>query len=69
MSDTTPTPTSAVTQLVQGKQKLEKQIAALLIEFEEDYALNSLSNIRITRWNGSNNAWGKIVEVQIQLTL
>lgn len=52
-----------IEKIRQDKKQLEDSIKCLLNEFEKTYGQNTIKSIGITRWNGSNTAFGTISEV------
>ena len=51
------------------KNKLEKEIKESLNKFEDKYGLDLITKVIFTRFNGSNNASGKITGVDITIVL
>jgi hypothetical protein len=52
-----------IEKIKQDKKQLENSIKDLLNEFEKTYGQNTIKSIAITRWNGSNTAFGVVSEV------
>lgn len=51
------------------KDVFKKKITALLIEFEEEFGGNVVEEIRIIRWNGSNNAFGDVIDTDLKIKI
>lgn len=51
------------------KNKLQTEIAKLIIQFEDKYGQDTIKTLYIKRWNGSNNAFGKVSEICANIAL
>lgn len=56
-----------IQELCDAKQVLEKRIAELLRAFEDAAGKQMVEGVKIRRWNGSNECWGPVSEVIIQV--
>lgn len=54
-----------IEQAKQDIKTLELSIKTLLLEFEKKYGEDMLNSISISRWNGSNNAFGWVSKVKV----
>lgn len=58
-----------IEQAIIDKKRMTDKIAEAIREFEEVYGPNSVGNIHIHRWNGSNSAFGRVVDIRADVVL
>lgn len=58
-----------IEKIKQDKKQLEDSIKDLLNEFEKTYGQNTIESIGLTRWNGSNTAFGAVSEVNSSINI
>ena len=58
-----------IEKLKQDKKQLEASIKDLLNEFEKTYGQNTIESIGVTRWNGSNSAFGYVSGVHCSVDI
>jgi len=56
-------------QIRSDKKQLVEKIKDLLNEFEVKYGQDIITDIKVSRWNGSNAAWGKISDIFISIRI
>ena len=56
-------------ELRESKVQLENEVKKLLLKFEQENGADLVRSIDLTRWNGSNNAFGPISKVSIALLI
>jgi len=54
-----------IEELKLDKNAMELEVVKILQKFEETYGVDSITNMSISRHNGSNSAFGKIVGLRI----
>lgn len=58
-----------IDQAKRDKQHMAESIAEIIRDFEAVYGEDSVRSIRIERWNGSNNAFGQVSAIHVDVTL
>lgn len=57
-------------QIAEDKDKLEKDMIALINDFEAKYPEFSLDDtFTLKRYNGSNNAYGRVIKIYLKVSL
>lgn len=60
---------NTIEQAKADKAKMTDKIKDAILEFEAVYGENSVQSLRIKRWNGSNEAFGKVGSIESDIRL